>query len=71
MPLCKSEEKLGGEKNNNIIVMGGLVLTLVWEDIQSNVCHNGMACSENMRGQIGDFQINSHLSALSCSAVGC
>ena len=34
------------------------MLTLVWDDIQSNVRHNGMACSEIMRGQIGDFQIN-------------
>ena len=33
-PPCQSE-------NNNIIVLGGLVLTLAWDDIQSNVYHNG------------------------------
>ena len=64
-PPCQSE-------NNNIIVLGGLVLTLAWDDIQSNVRHNGRACSEIMRGQIGDFQINDYITwALSCSAVGC
>lgn len=64
IPPCQSKEKLGGEKNNNIIVLGGLVLPLVWDDIQSNVRHNGMACSEIMRGQIGDFQINDHISII-------
>ena len=65
MPPCQSEEKLGVRgDNNNIIVLGGLVLPLVWDDIQSNVRHNGMACSEIMRGQIGDFQINVHISII-------
>ena len=51
-------------EKSNIIVLGGLVFSLTWEDIQSNVPHNGMACSEIMRGQIGDFKINDHISII-------